>query len=191
MEKFNVILTELNGVTLIKPPIFEDQRGFFLESYNKMKFEKIGITTEFVQDNHSYSSKGVIRGLHYQRIYPQEKIVRVVSGSIYDVVVDIRRGSSSYGNSIGLYLSDQDITMIHVPVGFAHGFLALEGSTQVVYKTSEHYYPEYEAGILWNDPELCIPWPLEKYGITTPIVSMKDSKLPRLQDIDSPFGYRS
>jgi dTDP-4-dehydrorhamnose 3,5-epimerase len=189
-EKMNVILTELNGVTLIKPTIFEDQRGFFLESYNKKKFEKIGITTEFVQDNHSYSSKGVIRGLHYQRIHPQEKIVRVVSGSIYDVVVDIRSGSSCYGKSIGLYLTDKDITMIHVPVGFAHGFLALEDATQVVYKTSEHYYPKYDAGILWNDPALGIPWPLEKFGITKPIISMKDGRLPYLKDIDTPFEYK-
>lgn len=186
-RKFTRHPTKLQDVTLIKPILFKDSRGFFFESYNKNEFEKIGIATEYVQDNHSCSAKGVIRGLHYQRIHPQEKIVRVIQGSIYDVVVDLRKGSPHYGRAIGVNLSEQDMTMIHIPVGFAHGFLALEDSTHVVYKTSELYYPEYDAGVLWNDPDLGIPWPLKENGIPSPAVSEKDSKLPRLRDINSPF----
>jgi dTDP-4-dehydrorhamnose 3,5-epimerase len=188
-NKFSRYPTQLQDVTLVKPILFKDSRGFFLESYNKNEFEKLGITTEYVQDNHSCSAKGVIRGLHYQRIHPQEKIVRVIRGSIYDVVVDIRNGSPYYGSAIGVKLSEQDMTMIHIPVGFAHGFLALEDSTHVVYKTSELYYPEYDAGVLWNDPELGIPWPLKENGISRPVVSEKDRKLPPLRDINSPFVY--
>ena len=188
-SKFTRHPTKLSGVTVIKPVQFRDARGFFLESYNKLEFEIIGITTEYVQDNHSCSAKGVIRGLHFQKKYAQEKIVRVVRGSIYDVVVDLRKGSSTYGSSIGVYLSDRDLTMLHIPIGFAHGFLALEETTQVIYKTSELYYPEHDAGIVWNDPALGIPWPLEEYRIEVPVLSEKDRSLPRLEDIDSPFLY--
>jgi dTDP-4-dehydrorhamnose 3,5-epimerase len=187
-EKFTRHPTKLNDITLINPMVYRDSRGFFLESYNKKEFENIGITTEYIQDNHSYSEKGVIRGLHFQRVRPQEKLVRVVSGSIYDVAVDIRSGSPMFGKYIGVYLSATEMTMAHIPVGFAHGFLSLEDSTQVVYKTSELYYPEYDAGIFWKDPELSIPWPLKKFGIDTPIVSEKDSKLPRIRDIGSTFA---
>jgi dTDP-4-dehydrorhamnose 3,5-epimerase len=186
-RKFTRHPTELQDITLIKPILFKDSRGFFLESYNKREFETLGITTEYVQDNHSCSTKGVIRGLHYQSIHPQEKIVRVIRGSIYDVVVDIRKESPHYGRAIGVNLSEQEMTMIHIPVGFAHGFLALEDFTHVVYKTSEPYYPEYDAGILWNDPDLGIQWPLKENGISGPVISEKDSKLPRLRDINSPF----
>jgi dTDP-4-dehydrorhamnose 3,5-epimerase len=186
-ENFTRSPTQLKDVTLIKPKIFKDSRGFFLESYNKKEFEKIGITTEYMQDNHSLSEKGVIRGLHFQKLHPQEKLVKVVNGSIFDIAVDIRKGSPQFGKYIGLYLSAQDLKMVHIPIGFAHGFIALENSTQVFYKTSEFYYPEYDAGIVWNDPELAIPWPLKEYGITNPIVSDKDSKLPKLRDIDFTF----
>jgi len=185
--KFTRYPTKLQDVTLIKPILFRDSRGFFLESYNKTEFKKIGITTDYVQDNHSCSEKGVIRGLHFQKIHPQEKLVRVVSGSIYDVAVDLRTGSPQFGKSFGIHLSADDMTMVHIPFGFAHGFLALENRTQVFYKSSELYYPEYDAGILWNDSDLCIPWPLEEFGITNPLISEKDSKLPRIRDIESPF----
>jgi dTDP-4-dehydrorhamnose 3,5-epimerase len=189
-DKFIRFFTKLQDVTLIKPILFRDARGFFLESYNKKEFEKIGITTDYIQDNHSCSDKGVVRGLHFQRKHPQEKLVRVISGSIYDVAVDLRKGSPQFGKSVGLYLSTKDMTMIHIPAGFAHGFLALEDTTHVLYKTSEPYYPEYDAGILWNDPDLCIPWPLEEFDIKNPLVSEKDKKLPCMKYIDSPFIYQ-
>lgn len=187
-SKFTRYQTDLEGVTCIKPLVFKDSRGFFLESYNKSEFEKLGITTDYVQDNHSFSKKGVIRGLHFQNVHPQEKLVRVVSGSIYDVAVDIRRGSPLFGKFVGVYLSAKDLTMIHIPVGFAHGFLTLEDSTHVLYKTSDLYYPEHDAGISWNDPELGIPWPLKEFDIVHPIVSEKDSNLPRISEIDALFG---
>ncbi len=186
-QKFTRHPTDLEGVTLIKPMLYKDSRGFFLESYNKSEFEKIGINTIYVQDNHSCSAKGVIRGLHYQTIHPQEKIVRVLRGSIFDVVVDIRDNSPSFGKAIGIIVSASDRTMIHIPVGFAHGFLALEDSTEIMYKTSEFYYPQYDAGIIWNDPDLGIAWPFQEIGISEPIVSEKDSKLPSLRDVDTPF----
>lgn len=183
--KFARYPTALHDVTLIKPLIFRDSRGFFLESYNKKEFEAIGITTGYIQDNHSCSGKGVIRGLHFQRTRPQEKIVNVIQGSVYDVVVDVRKGSPQFGNYIGVVLTAEDATMIHMPAGFAHGFVALEDHTHVLYKTSEFYYPEYDAGIIWNDPDLGIPWPLEEYGITSPLVSEKDRRLPLFREIDS------
>jgi dTDP-4-dehydrorhamnose 3,5-epimerase len=177
--------TRLRDVTLIRPVIHRDHRGFFLESYNKRDFESIGITTPFVQDNHSCSGKGVLRGLHYQVPRPQEKLVRVISGSVYDVAVDIRRESPTFGESVGVVLSAVDMTMIHIPGGFAHGFLALDKYTQVLYKTSDFFFPEYDRGIVWNDPEIGIPWPLEENGITAPLVSEKDARLPGLREIFS------
>jgi dTDP-4-dehydrorhamnose 3,5-epimerase len=184
-RKFTRQLTNLAGITLIRPVLFRDSRGFFFESYNKREFEKLGITTNYVQDNHSCSAKGVIRGLHYQNVHPQEKLVRVLRGSIYDVAVDIRETSPHFGKAVGVYLSGQDMTMIHIPIGFAHGFLALEDFTDVLYKTSEFYYPEYDAGIAWNDPDIRIQWPLEEHGISNPIVSEKDRNLPVMRDIKS------
>jgi dTDP-4-dehydrorhamnose 3,5-epimerase len=183
--KFARYPTALHDVTLIKPVIFRDSRGFFFESYNQKEFETIGITTRYIQDNHSCSGKGVIRGLHFQRTYPQEKIVRVVRGSVFDVVVDIRKKSPQFGESVGILLTAEDRTMIHIPAGFAHGFLALEDHTHVLYKTCEFYYPEYDAGIIWNDPDLGIAWPFEEYGIKSPLVSEKDKGLPRFRDIDA------
>jgi dTDP-4-dehydrorhamnose 3,5-epimerase len=189
-DKFTRYPTKLHDVSLIKPTMYRDLRGFFLESYNQKEFEKIGITTLFVQDNHSCSGKGVIRGLHFQDVYPQEKLVRVASGSVYDVAVDIRQGSPTFGESIGVSVSAKDMTIIHIPVGFAHGFLALEENTHILYKTSEVYYPGYDRDILWNDPDLRIIWPLEENGIADPIVSEKDGNLPRLRDISPEFSSR-
>ncbi|MCE5298663.1 MAG: dTDP-4-dehydrorhamnose 3,5-epimerase [Methanoregulaceae archaeon] len=187
--KFSRHPLKLPEITLIKPVIFRDTRGFFLESYNKSEFEKIGIITNYVQDNHSCSEKGVIRGLHFQSVHPQEKLIRVVSGSVYDVVVDIRKGSPHFGMYVGVYLSDKDMTMIHIPAGFAHGFLSMEANTHVHYKTSEFYYPEHDSGIRWNDPDIGINWPLDESGIGEPIISEKDSNLPRLRDMKSPFSF--
>ena len=175
---------------MIEPRIFSDNRGFFFESYTKKDFEQLGIREDFVQDNHSCSKKGVIRGLHYQSGYPQGKLVRVLRGSVYDVIIDIRKGSPHYGKYFGIPLNSKDHTMVYVPVGFAHGFLSLEDQTEVEYKTTDYYHPEFDAGIIWNDPNIGINWPLKEYGIDSPLLSAKDANLPRLADIDSPFEYQ-
>jgi dTDP-4-dehydrorhamnose 3,5-epimerase len=151
--------------------------------------ELIGIRDNFVQDNHSCSAKGVVRGLHFQIRHPQGKLVRVLRGSIYDVVVDIRKGSPTFGKAIGFEISAQDFRMLWIPVGFAHGFLSLEDHTDVLYKTTDFYYPEYDAGIRWNDPNLGLVWPLAHYGISSAIISDKDAKLPLLHEFESPFEY--
>ncbi len=187
MEKMKKIPTDLPGVFLVEPMVFQESRGFFLESYNRREMEKIGIPDEFVQDNHSCSSKGVIRGLHYQSRHPQGKLIRVLRGEIFDAVVDLRTQSPTYGRSIGVLLSAKNHLMIWVPAGFAHGFLSLRDHTEIQYKTTDFYYPEYDAGIRWNDPALGIEWPLEKYGISSVRVNEKDSRLPLLEETDSPF----
>ncbi|OGX06304.1 MAG: dTDP-4-dehydrorhamnose 3,5-epimerase [Omnitrophica bacterium RIFCSPLOWO2_12_FULL_50_11] len=171
-------LTELDipGVFLIVPDVFEDKRGFFYESYNKEVFARHGIHTKFVQDNVSGSAKGTLRGLHYQ-IAPraQAKLVRVVKGEAFDVSVDIREGSKTFGRSISVYLSEENGKMLYVPPGFAHGFCALRDRTEFLYKVSEFYSPEHERGIKWNDPALKIEWP--KLDVEF-IVSDRDQKFP-------------
>jgi dTDP-4-dehydrorhamnose 3,5-epimerase len=142
-----------------------------------------------VQDNHSSSAKGVLRGLHYQSRSPQGKLVRVIRGRVFDVAVDIRKGSSTYGKWISAILTAENFRMLWVPVGFAHGFIALEDYSEVLYKTTDYYHPEWDAGIRWDDPELAIQWPCAEYGIKNPIVSDKDATLPYLKDIDSSFVY--
>jgi dTDP-4-dehydrorhamnose 3,5-epimerase len=171
--------------------MFHDPRGFFLETYNKMELQEIGIYETFIQDNQSSSVKGVLRGLHYQREHPQVKLIRVLCGEIFDVVVDMRKGSPTYGHHQGIFLSAENQEMLFVPIGFAHGFLALNDNTEVMYKVTDYFYPQYDAGIVWNDTCLKISWPFEKYGIDTPIVSEKDSRLPSLPEIDSPFEYQN
>ncbi len=188
-EKFSRIKTSLPGIFIITPRIFRDSRGFFMESYTRNDFQGIGIPDEFVQDNHSCSQKGVLRGLHFQSLYPQGKLVRVVSGSIFDVVVDIRNGSPTWREWIAVTLSSHNPSLLWVPPGCAHGFLSLEENTNVLYKTTEYYHPEYDAGIRWDDPDLDIPWPLEDLGMKDPIVSLKDAALPCLSDLESPFSY--
>jgi dTDP-4-dehydrorhamnose 3,5-epimerase len=190
MEKLKKISTKLEGLIIIQSKAFSDERGFFLESYNRQEFSKIGIHDEFVQDNISHSAKGVIRGLHFQVKHPQGKLVRVLKGKIFDVVVDIRVGSPSYGDYLGIELSENGDEMLYVPVGFAHGFLSLEENTDVMYKVTDYYAPQYDAGIFWNDRSLNIKWPIEKFGITKVVTSLKDSKLPELRDIISPFAFK-
>ena len=189
MKKFESIGTPLEGVVILQPHIFSDDRGFFLESYNAEEFTELGIGEAFVQDNHSCSRKGVIRGLHYQSRYPQGKLVRVLRGSIHDVIVDIRNGSPTYGMNYEVVLSGDTYKMAYIPPGFAHGFLALEDRTEVHYKTTDFYHPEYDAGIRWNDPTLGIQWPLVENGIEHPLVSPKDALLPFFSEIVSPFQY--
>ncbi|HCP10144.1 MAG TPA: dTDP-4-dehydrorhamnose 3,5-epimerase [Thermodesulfobacterium commune] len=174
---------ELPEVILIIPKIFKDERGYFIETYKKSDFEKEGINVEFIQDNHSYSIKGVLRGLHYQKKpKAQGKLVRCVLGKIFDVAVDIRKGSPTFGKWVGVELSGENGYMLWIPEGFAHGFLVLSDFAHVIYKVSgSEYSPEHDTGIIWNDEDIGIKWPLEK--VEKVILSEKDSKLPRLKDL--------
>ena len=156
----NFIPTSLPGVLLVEPKVFQDERGFFLESYQKKKFTEAGIPFDFVQDNHSKSCQGVLRGLHYQIKQPQGKLLRVASGEIFDVAVDIRRSSPTFGKWFGTYLSAENKRMLWVPVGFAHGFYVTSPEAELLYKATDYYAPEWERSILWNDPALDIQWPL-------------------------------
>ncbi|GCA93539.1 MULTISPECIES: dTDP-4-dehydrorhamnose 3,5-epimerase [Microcystis] len=166
-----VIPTEIPDVLIIEPQVYGDDRGFFLESFNQKDFrEKTGVNTTFVQDNHSMSLKNVLRGLHYQIPNPQGKLVRVVNGSVFDVAVDARKSSPTFGQWVGCVLSAENKRIFWVPEGFAHGFLVLSDRAEFLYKTTNYYYPQYEKTILWNDADLGIDWPLE----TPPILSPKD-----------------
>lgn len=167
-----IINTEIPDVLLIEPQVFGDERGFFYESFNERVFlEKTGILPHFVQDNHSRSSKNVLRGLHYQIQQPQGKLVRVVVGEVFDVAVDLRNSSTTFGQWVGVHLSAENKHQLWIPPGFAHGFLVLSEYADFLYKTTDYYAPEYDRTILWNDPDLAISWPIEK---DEPIVSAKD-----------------
>ncbi len=166
------ISTSLPGILLIEPRVFGDERGFFLESYNQRTFSELGIGEAFVQDNHSYSEKNVVRGLHYQLQQPQGKLVRAVVGEILDVAVDIRRSSPTFGKWEAFTLSDKTKRMLWVPRGFAHGFRVVSACAHVLYKTTDFYAPEHERTIAWNDPALDIDWQLDG----EPIVSPKDQQ---------------
>ncbi|RTL01190.1 MAG: dTDP-4-dehydrorhamnose 3,5-epimerase [Proteobacteria bacterium] len=180
------ISTAIPEVILIKPKVFGDERGFFLESYKKSLFHANGITEEFIQDNHSKSSKGVLRGLHYQ-LDPkaQGKLVRCVAGAVFDVAVDIRRGSPTFGKWVGFELSAENKHMLWIPAGFAHGFVTLEDNTEFLYKTTGEYAPECDRGIRYDDPEIGIIWPI----IDGLLLSDKDLKQPLLQNTDINFVY--
>ena len=177
---FEFIKTEIKDVILIKLKVFGDSRGFFMETYKKSDFERAGIDTDFVQDNHSKSTKGVLRGLHFQKEpFAQGKLVRCIRGKIFDVAVDIRRDSSTFGKWVGFELSEDNKLMLWIPKGFAHGFLTLSEEAEVIYKVSGgEYAPDYEAGIRWNDPDIGIKWPLDG----EPILSEKDKKAPLLRE---------
>ena len=176
---------EIPGVILITPKVFSDERGFFMESYKESEFKANGINFEFKQDNHSKSSKNVLRGLHYQlEPYAQGKLVRVITGKIFDVAVDIRKGSPTFGKWVSAELSEDNKKMLWIPPGFAHGFLSLEDNTNVLYKSTNEYNKESERGILWNDPEIDIKWPFDN-----PVLSDKDKKHPILKDADINFNY--
>lgn len=165
------IPTTIPNVIIIEPRIFADERGFFLESYQKQRFSEAGIPFDFVQDNHSKSQQGVLRGLHYQIQQPQGKLVRVIAGEIFDVAVDIRKSSPTFGKWVGDYLSAENKKMLWVPVGFAHGFLVISPNAEVLYKTTDYYATQWERSILWNDPSINIDWPLKG---RIPILSPKD-----------------
>jgi dTDP-4-dehydrorhamnose 3,5-epimerase len=169
--------TRLPGVVLIEPRLFGDARGFFMETYRADIFREHGIDVTFVQDNHSRSTRGVLRGLHYQEPFPQGKLVRCARGAIFDVAVDIRRGSPAFGKWYGTTLSEENRAMLWVPPGFAHGFCALTDDAELLYKTTEVYHPEADYSIRWNDPQIAIEWP-----IPDPTLSAKDAAAPLLRD---------
>lgn len=171
--------TSLRGVFELRPKIFEDRRGFFLETYHQLRFAEVGIEDRFVQDNHSCSIKGTLRGFHYQLRRPQAKLCRVVEGEAMDVALDIRVGSPQFGRWTSVILSAREKNQLYIPKGFAHGFLALTDRVQFVYKCSDFYDPEDDRGVLWNDPDIKIPW-----RIPTPIVSEKDARYPVLAAIN-------
>ncbi len=178
------IATDIPGVIVIEPQVYRDERGFFIEAYHREKYREQGIDTVFVQDNHSRSQRGSIRGLHAQVRRPQAKLIRVVEGEVYDVAVDIRRGSPHFGRWVGVWLSAENFRQVYIPSGFAHGFCVTSQVAQVVYKCGDFYDPEGEIAIQWNDPDLKIDWPLEE--IEAPILSKKDmtaKPLRRLMDV--------
>jgi dTDP-4-dehydrorhamnose 3,5-epimerase len=176
-----VTATALPEVKIIEPKVFGDARGFFFESFNAREFaEHVEAGVEFVQDNHSRSAKGVLRGLHYQIQHAQGKLVRVVSGEVYDVAVDIRRGSPNFGKWVGVRLSAENQRQIWVPPGFAHGFVVVSESADFLYKTTDYWFAEHERSIAWNDPQIGIDWPIEG----EPIVAAKDAAGKRLVDAD-------
>ena len=164
MSNFNFIQTEIEGVIIVEPKVFGDSRGYFMETYEERKFAEGGITASFVQDNQSKSTKGVLRGLHFQKTHPQAKLVRVIKGEVYDVAVDLRKDSPTYGSYVGAVLSEENKKQFFIPRGFAHGFLVLSDEAEFVYKCDEFYYPEDEGGMMWNDPAVGIQWPLEGIG---------------------------
>lgn len=178
-----IVPTDIPDVLLITPKKFGDHRGFFSETYNRNRLEDVGVDVEFVQDNHSLSvERGVLRGLHYQ-IAPkaQDKLVRVVRGSIIDIAVDIRRGSPTFGKTVSAVLSDENWTQIYIPKGFAHGFLTLTSNVEVIYKVTDYYSPEHERGIIWNDAELGIDWPIDPSEV---ILSERDKKHPHFANAE-------
>jgi dTDP-4-dehydrorhamnose 3,5-epimerase len=162
--------TALPEILLLEPRVFGDVRGYFYESYNQRALAAAGVTTEFVQDNHSLSARGVLRGLHYQIEHAQGKLVRVTAGEVFDVAVDLRRSSAGFGRWVGLTLSVENRRMLWIPPGFAHGFLVLSETAEFLYKTTDYWYPEFERCLLWNDPALDIAWPLAG----TPTLAAKD-----------------
>jgi dTDP-4-dehydrorhamnose 3,5-epimerase len=175
-----VTQSELPDVLLIEPKVFGDARGFFFESWNAKAFGGAGIPAAFVQDNHSRSARGVLRGLHYQIRQPQGKLVRVIAGEVYDVAVDLRRTSPTFGRWIGARLSAENKRIVWVPAGFGHGFLVLSESADLLYKTTDYYAPEHERTIAWNDPDLAIPWPLKDM----PTLSTKDAAGTSLREAE-------
>ncbi len=188
MGNFKFVETSLQGLYVIQPLVFEDHRGYFLETYREKAFEDQGIYVKFVQDNESFSKKGVLRGLHFQTIYPQGKLVRVIQGTLFDVAVDLRKGSPTFGEWEGFILSDENKRQLYIPEGFAHGFLVLSDTALFSYKCTQLYKAEYESGIIWHDETLKIIWPLK--GIKKVILSEKDKKLKQLSETNIPFIYK-
>jgi len=180
----NAIPTALPEVVLLEPKVFGDERGFFLESYNERVFADLGLPTRFVQDNHSKSIRSVLRGIHYQLVNPQGKLVRALQGEIFDIAVDLRRSSPNFGKWVGEILNDKNRRMLWIPPGFGHGFLVLSDTAEVAYKASDFYTPEGDRSLLWNDPDINIEWPLHLIEPAGPILSAKDQAAKKLSEAD-------
>jgi dTDP-4-dehydrorhamnose 3,5-epimerase len=180
----NVIETKLPEVLLLEPKVFGDARGFFLESWNKQTFAERGLDLNFVQDNHSRSARGVLRGIHYQIKQPQGKLVRVVAGSVFDIAVDLRKSSPHFGQWVGYELSAENHRMLWVPPGFGHAFLVLSETADFLYKTTNYYAPEWDRGVRWDDPEIGIEWPLAAMPGVALQLSAKDQAQPLLKDAE-------
>ena len=181
MGKFSVETCEIEGLKVITPTAFGDARGYFMESYQANDFKELGIDTVFVQDNQSSSTKGVLRGMHYQINFPQDKLVRVISGEVYDAVVDLRKGSPTYGKSFGVVLSAENRKQLFIPKGFAHGFLVLSDTAEFFYKVSDFYHPNDEGGLVWNDPEVGIDWPVKDEALLN--IIERDKNWPKLSEL--------
>ena len=181
MGKFSVETCEIEGLKVITPTAFGDARGYFMESYQANDFKELGIDTVFVQDNQSSSSKGVLRGMHYQINFPQDKLVRVISGEVYDAVVDLRKGSPTYGKSFGVVLSAENRKQLFIPKGFAHGFLVLSDTAEFFYKVSDFYHPNDEGGLVWNDPDAAIDWPVKDEALLN--IIERDKNWPKLSEL--------
>ncbi len=179
----NFIETDIKGVYIIEPKLFGDERGYFMETYNENEFKENGLNYAFVQDNQSKSKKGVLRGLHFQKSYPQAKLVRVLEGEVFDVAVDLRKGSQTYGKWVGVILSGENKKQFMIPRGFAHGFVVLSETATFAYKCDEFYHPEDEGGIMWNDPEIGVKWSYEG----EPLLSEKDKKHPSFKESKMEF----
>ena len=185
MGQFQFTKTGIEGLVVVEPKVFGDNRGYFMETYNYNDFNAAGLDMVFVQDNQSKSKKGVLRGLHFQKKNPQGKLVRVVSGEVYDVAVDLRRGSDTYGKWYGVLLSAENKKQFYVPEGFAHGFVVMSETAEFVYKCTRFYDPSDEGGLMWNDPEIGIDWPVPENAEL--LLSEKDQHHQPLKDFESPF----
>ena len=191
MNNFTIKETPIKDLVIIEPKVFGDERGFFMETYNQKSFEELGLTMNFVQDNHSKSKKGVLRGLHFQTKHTQGKLVCVIKGSVYDVAVDLRKGSKTFGKWYAVKLSSENKLMFYIPEGFAHGFLTLEDETEFTYKCTDLYAPEYDSGILWNDETINIDWKFEEFGINPDelTISEKDKVQQKFDKTKNYFGW--
>lgn len=181
MGKFNFIKTDIDGVMIIEPTVFGDDRGYFMETYQYEDFAAAGIDVKFVQDNQSMSKRGVLRGLHFQKQFSQSKLVRVIRGEVYDVAVDLRKGSPTYGKYVGILLSAENKRQFFIPKNFAHGFLVISDEAEFVYKVDDFYHPNDEGGLMWNDPAIGIQWPID--DDMEIILSEKDKVNPTLENI--------
>jgi len=188
MATIAVKKTNIEGLVIIEPSVFGDSRGYFMETYNQEEFEKQGLDMVFIQDNESKSKKGVLRGLHFQTRYSQGKLVRVTQGTVWDVGVDLRKGSKTYGQWAGVALSAENKKMFYIPEGFAHGFVVLSDEATFNYKCTNLYHPEFDGGIRWNDPDIAVEWPIEEIG-TDLLLSDKDTKQPFLKDIKATLNF--
>lgn len=187
MENFIFNKTSIEGVYIIESKVFGDSRGYFMETYNKEAFEEGGLTMNFVQDNESRSTKGVLRGLHFQTKHSQGKLVRVTQGEVFDVAVDLRKGSKTFGKWEGVVLTSENKKQFYIPEGFAHGFLVLSDTATFNYKCTDFYAPQYDSGLIWNDKDIAIEWPLD--GIDNILLSEKDKVQKTLKELDIPFEY--